>query len=68
MVENSAYGAHVQYSMENNPVYETKIIEGNSHKTEKQVPVPVYVTVDIVAWIQNRPKLLVVYANIEQKF
>ena len=49
MVENSAYGVHVQYSMENNPVYETRIIEGNSHKTEKQVPVPVYETVDIVA-------------------
>ena len=58
MVENSAYGVHVQgsagdrlepdYNMENNPLYEMRILsnEGHSHKTQTPAPVPVYETVD----------------------
>ena len=51
MVENSAYGVHVEGSaggMENNPLYEMRILsnEGHSHKTQTQAAVPVYETVD----------------------
>ncbi|CAI7990405.1 hypothetical protein GBAR_LOCUS478, partial [Geodia barretti] len=58
VVENSAYGVHVQgsagdrlepdYNMENNPLYEMRILsnEGHSHKTQTPAPVPVYETVD----------------------
>ena len=61
MVESSAYGVHVQgsagdrlepyYNMENNPLYEMRILsnEGHSQKTEIAAPVPAYETVDIVA-------------------
>ena len=61
MVENSAYGVHVQgsagdrlepdYNMENNPLYEMRILsnEGHSHKTQTPAPVPLYETVDSVA-------------------
>ncbi|CAI8056316.1 hypothetical protein GBAR_LOCUS30677 [Geodia barretti] len=58
VVENSAYGVHVQgstlepdYNMENNPLYEMRVLsnEGHSHKTQTPVPVPVYETVDTVA-------------------
>ena len=61
MVENSAYGVHVQgsasdrlepdYNMENNPLYEMRILsnEGYSHKTQTPAPVPVYETVDSAA-------------------
>ena len=60
VVENSAYGVHVQgsagdslepdYNMENNPLYEMRILsnERHSQKTETPAPVPVYETVDIV--------------------
>ena len=60
VVENSAYGVHVQssagdrlepdYNMENNPLYEMRILsnEGHSQKTETLASVPVYETVDIV--------------------
>ena len=60
MVENSAYGVHVQgsagdrlepdYNMENNPLYEMRILsnERHSQKTETPALVPVYETVDIV--------------------
>ena len=57
MVENSAYGVHVQgsagnrlepdYNMENNPLYEMRIPsnERHSQKTETPALVPVYETV-----------------------
>ena len=57
VVENSAYGVHVQgsagdrlepdYNMENNPLYEMRILsnEGHSQKTETPALVPVYETV-----------------------
>ncbi|CAI7990408.1 hypothetical protein GBAR_LOCUS478, partial [Geodia barretti] len=57
VVENSAYGVHVQgsagdrlepdYNMENNPLYEMRILsnERHSHKTQTPTPVPVYETV-----------------------
>ena len=62
VVENFAYayGVHVQgsagdrlepdYNMENNPLYEMRILsnEGHSQKTETPALVPVYETVDIV--------------------
>ena len=39
------------YNMENNPLYEMRILsnEGHSHKTQTPAPVPVYETVDSVA-------------------
>ena len=39
------------YNMENNPLYEMRILsnEGHSHKTQTPAPVPVYETVDTVA-------------------
>ena len=58
MVENSAYGVHVQgsagdrlqpdYNMENNPLYEMRILsnEGHSHNTQMPAPVPMYETID----------------------
>ena len=58
-MKNSAYGVHVQssvgdrlepdYNMENNPLYEMRILsnEGYSHKT--QTPVPLYETEDSMA-------------------
>ena len=61
VVDNSAYGVHVQgsagdrlepdYNMENNPLYEMRILsnEGHSHNTQTLAPVPVYETVDRVA-------------------
>ena len=54
MVENSAYGVHVQgsaYNMKNNPLYEMRVLsnEGHSHKTQTPAPVPVYETVDSAA-------------------
>jgi hypothetical protein len=57
VVENSAYGVHVQgsagdrlepdYNMENNPLYEMRM-EGHSQKTETHTPVHVYETVHTV--------------------
>ena len=62
MVENSAYGVYVQgsagdrlepdHNMENNPLYEMRLLsnEGYSHKTQTPAPVPVYETVASAAF------------------
>ena len=58
VVENSAYGVHIQGSAGdrvepdyNNPLYEMRILqnEGHSHKTQTPAPVRVYETVDSAA-------------------